>query len=129
MRDIFSYMVNWLRLSQVYVFSEIINCTKKWDSLYKKCFKYVCLCYMFKTNSPRLKYVTSTYPERPFCRICRHIQLIIYTKKISMAANNHIISRILLMIPSSGGKPDNELFDRSRTPRRSLQASTGNSFN
>lgn len=33
------------------------------------------------------------------------------------------------IIPISGGKPDNELFDKSRTERRSLHASTGNSFN
>lgn len=35
----------------------------------------------------------------------------------------------MLTLPISVGKPDNELFDKSRTERCNLHASTGYSFN
>lgn len=124
MQDIFSYIwltkIFFFSRSQVYLLSEIINCTEQ---------KSVLCMYVCVACSKQTPQVTTTYSERPFCGMHIHIQLIIHTIRIGMAANNQIISRILLMIPSSGGKPDNELFDRSRTPRCSLQASTGNSFN
>lgn len=40
-----------------------------------------------------------------------------------------LLLKQMLTIPISGGKPDKELLDKSRTERRNLHASAGYSFN